>query len=382
MISNRLSKVIRLSKSVVGISEAKALEQVILNDGYLGMGLFVKKFEENLTNYFKAKHVVCVNSGTSALHLALMAVGLKEGDEVLVQSLTYISSFQAISAAWAKPVPCEIVPETCTINLKDAKKRLTNRTKAIMPVHYASRVGNLDEIYEFAKKYNLRTIEDAAHAFGTVYKGNKVGSFGDVVCFSFDGIKNITSGEGGAVITNDEKLSKYIMDARLLGVQRDTEKRYKGLRSWEFDVTHQGYRYHMSNLFAAIGLAQLERFEKEFKPKRQLLAKRYHEALKDLLDIILFPNDYEEIVPHIFPARILNGKRDGLRQYLLDNNIECGIHYYPNHLLTYYGAMKGELPITEQIYSELLTLPLHPDLSENEQDYVIEKVKKYLLFQK
>jgi dTDP-4-amino-4,6-dideoxygalactose transaminase len=364
---------IRLSKSVVGEKEKEALCRVI-DGSYLGMGSFVEELEKKLKKYFGARDVVCVNSGTAALHLALMGIGLKPGDEILVQSLTYISTFQAITASGARPVPCEVVPDTCTIDLKNAEKRLTKKTKAILPVHYASRTGDLKKIYEFASNHGLRVVEDAAHAFGTIYNGKRIGSFGDVVCFSFDGIKNITSGEGGAVVTDDEKVAQFVMDARLLGVEKDTKKRYKGLRSWEFDVTHQGYRYHMSNLFAAIGLVQLERFEKEFKPARQRLVRRYHEALKGIRDIILFPDDYNKIVPHIFPVRVLNSKRDRLRQYLLDNNIECGIHYYPNHLLTYYGAKRGELPVTEQIYNELLTLPLHADLMESEQNLVIHCV--------
>lgn len=367
---------IRLSKSVVGELEKEALSKVI-DKGYLGMGSFVQEFEEKLKAYIGAKYVICVSSGTAALHLSVESC-VPKGCEVLVQSLTFISSFQAISAAGAIPVPCEVIPTTCTIDLKDAEKKITNKTKAIMPVHYASRVGNLDEIYEFAKKYDLRVIEDAAHALGNVYNRKKIGSFGDIVCFSFDGIKNITSGEGGAVVTNDDKVARFVMDARLLGVQKDTEKRYLGLRSWEFDTVHQGYRYHMSNLFAAIGIVQLERFEKEFKPARQRLSERYYNALKGTQDIVLFSNDCHEIVPHIFPIRLLNGRREGLRQYLLDNNVECGIHYRPNHLLTYYGAQKGSLPITEQIYSELLTLPLHPDLTLEDQDYVTDRVKTFL----
>ena len=382
---------IRLSKSVVGELEKEALAKVI-NESYLGMGHFVQEFENKLKEYLGTKYVICVNSGTAALHLALMGAGIKAGDEVLIQSLTYIASFQAISAVGAKPIPCEIVPETCTIDLNDAEKRITQKTKAIMPVHYASRVGDLGKIYRFAEKHNLKVIEDAAHAFGCTYKEMKIGSsqyikysrshlstFSTVVCFSFDGIKNITSGEGGAVVTDDENVAKIVMDARLLGVHRDTDMRYKGLRSWEFDVFHQGYRYHMSNLFAATGIVQLDRFEKEFKPIRQKLARRYHEALQDIQDIILFPDNYDEIVPHIFPIRVLNNKRDGLRQYLLSNNIECGIHYYPNHLLTYYGAKKGLLPVTEQIYDELITLPLHPDLTYEQQDKVIDVTVHFIV---
>jgi dTDP-4-amino-4,6-dideoxygalactose transaminase len=368
---------IRLSKSCVGELEKAALAQV-LDESYLGMGRFVQEFEERLKAYLPARHVVCVNSGTAALHLALMALGLVPGDEVLVQSLTFIASFQAVTAAGLMPVPCEIVPETCTIDLKDAERKITKRTKVIMPVHYASRVGNLDEIYMFAKKHNLRVIEDAAHAFGSDYNGRKVGSSGDVVCFSFDGIKNITSGEGGAVVTNDDKAAQFIMDARLLGVHKDTEKRYQGKRSWEFDVVQQGYRYHMSNLFAAIGLVQLQRFEREFKPMRQKLAKRYFHALTGMQDILLFPNDFDSIVPHLYPVRIMNGKRDRIRQLLIDNDIECGIHYYPNHLLTYYGAKKGALPVTEQVYGELLSLPLHPDISDDDQDRIVTLIRAHV----
>jgi dTDP-4-amino-4,6-dideoxygalactose transaminase len=371
-----MKKNIRLSKSVVGAAEKKALAKVI-DDSYLGMGSFVRDFEKSLEKYIGAVKVICVNSGTAALHLALMGIGLAPGDEVLVQSLTFVACFQAISAVGAVPVACEITPETCTIDLNDAEKRITKRTKAIMPVHYAGRTGNIEEVYKFARKHGLRVIEDAAHAFGTVYKGKKVGSFGDVVCFSFDGIKNITCGEGGAVVTKDKKVAEFVMDARLLGVRKDTEKRYQGKRSWEFDVFHQGYRCHMSNLFAAIGLSQLKRLEKEFKPSRQRLAKKYHRELTSIDDIELFPDDYDKIVPHIFPIKVINGKRDGLRKHLIDNNIECGVHYYPNHFLEYYGKQNVRLPVTEKIYKELLSLPLHPDITDKDQKCIIEKIKEF-----
>ncbi|MEW5693352.1 MAG: DegT/DnrJ/EryC1/StrS aminotransferase family protein [Candidatus Hydrogenedentota bacterium] len=367
-------KKIRLSKSVVGIREKKALSKVI-DHSYLGMGDFVKEFEEKLKVYLK-REVVCVNSGTAALHLALMALNLNQGAEVLVQSLTYVATYQAIKAAGYKPVSCEIVPQTCTIDLDDAKRKITDKTKVILPVHYAGRTGNLEQIYNFARKYNLHVVEDAAHAFGTIYKNKKIGSFGEIVCFSFDGIKNITSGEGGAVVTSDNKVLEYVRDARLLGVHKDTEKRYNGKRSWEFDVFFQGYRYHMSNLFAAIGIVQLARFEKEFKIKRQILAKNYHKRLSKIKDIELFPDDYDRVVPHIFPIRILNNKRDRLRGVLEKHNIETGIHYYPNHLLSYFRNKNERLPVTERIYKELISLPLHPELTKQDQDRIIKILKK------
>jgi dTDP-4-amino-4,6-dideoxygalactose transaminase len=368
---------IRLSKSVVGQAEKDALAAVIDN-GYLGMGGFVQKFEERLRDYIGARNVVCVNSGTAALHLALMAAGVGPGDEVLVQSLTYVASFQAISATGAVPVACEVLPDSCLIDLSDAASKLTGRTKAIMPVHYASRVGDIESVYEFARKHGLRVVEDAAHAFGTTRNGRKVGSSGDIVCFSFDGIKNITSGEGGAVVTGDDEIARYVMDARLLAVQKDTEKRYQGGRSWEFDVSHQGYRFHMSNLFAAIGIAQLERFEPEFKPIRQRLAFQYHSALANLPGIRLFANDYDEVVPHIFPIRVTDGKRDALREKLLGSSIECGVHYYPNHLLTFYGGGHARLPVTEMLYNELLTLPLHPEVTADEQSIIINNIREWI----
>ncbi|NQV00202.1 MAG: DegT/DnrJ/EryC1/StrS family aminotransferase [Parcubacteria group bacterium] len=370
---------IRLSKSIVGELEKKAL-CAVMDEGYLGMGSFVQAFEEKLSGFFGGSNVTCVNSGTAALHLALMALNLNKGDEVLVQSLTYVASFQAISASGLKPVACEVMLETGTIDLKDAKRKITNKTKAIMPVHYSGRVGNLKQIYAFAKKHKLRVVEDAAHAFGSIYNGKKVGSFGDIACFSFDGIKNITSGEGGAIVTRDNRVTQFVKDARLLGVKKDTDNRFKGMRSWEFDVSNQGYRYHMSNLFAAIGIAQMKRFEKSFKSKRQKLAQRYHKMLSGIEGLKLFPDEYNDVVPHIFVVRVLRGKRDHLRDNLFNSGIECGVHYHPNHMLTYYNRGLGhKLPVTEKLYNELLSLPLHPDLTNKEQDRVIKNIINFLM---
>ena len=211
---------IRLSKSCLSEAEKIAVMRV-LDHEFLGMGSEVQVFETELSNFF-GRPTVCVSNGTAALHLALQAVGLSQGDEVLVQSLTYVASYQAISATGASPISCDVNSQNLCINLKDAERKLTIKTKAIMPVHYGGGVGALDDVYAFAKKHGLRVIEDAAHAFGSHYKSQKVGSFGDISCFSFDGIKNITSGEGGCVVTNDEKVLEKIRDSRLLGVERDT----------------------------------------------------------------------------------------------------------------------------------------------------------------
>ncbi len=304
--------------------------------------------------------------------------GSRPGDEVLVQSLTYVGTFQAISAAGATPVPCEVDVETCTLDPDDARQRLTERTAAVVPVHYAGCTGRFDEVRELACANGLRVIEDAAHAFGGSQGGKRIGSFGDVTCFSFDGIKNITSGEGGALVTDDAAVTEYAVDSRLLAVGRDTQQRFAGTRSWDFDVRHQGYRYHMSDVMAAIGRVQLARFERELKPRRQLLASRYAERLQYLKELRLLPLNCPNVVPHIYPVRVLDGRRDAVRQALARHGIETGIHYKPNHLLTYYRKEGFSLPVTEALYTELLTLPLHPSLTDSEQDEVIRVVETAL----
>jgi|TARA_Y100000389_G_scaffold168042_1_gene173512 dTDP-4-amino-4,6-dideoxygalactose transaminase len=370
---------IRLSKSCLDNKEARVVTDVIRKNGYLGMGNEVYLFEKEIANYLNVpeSYVVCVNSGTAALHLAIQAIS-NPRDEVLVQSLTYLSSFQAISASNAIPIACEVNENTAGISLLDAKKKLSKFTKVIMPVHYASNPDGIIDVYKFAKKNKLRVIEDAAHAFGCKYRGKKIGSFGDIICFSFDGIKNITSGEGGCVVTSDKKVAQYVRDARLLGIKKDTEKRFAGKRSWDFDVFHQGYRYHMSNLFAAIGRVQLKKLDSIFSPKRKKIAKIYRETLSGINDLLFFETNLDEYIPHIQPIRIINGKRDLVRKILDKNNIETGIHYKPNHLLSIYYNKKNRLPLTEKIYSQIVTLPLHPELKYNDIIKITNLIKKTL----
>lgn len=360
---------IRLSKSCLSAEEKKAVMDV-LDREYLGMGADVHKFEEALSAFF-GRTTVCVSNGTAAVQLAVQACGIGVGDEVLVPSLTYLATFQAISATGAVPVACEVEEHSCILDCKDAEKRLTKKTRAIIPVHYSGGVGNIDEIYAFAAKHNLRVIEDAAHAFGTIHNTKKVGGFGDIACFSFDGIKNITSGEGGCVVTDDQTVLSLIRDARLLGIEKDTEKRFVGQRSWEFDVKIQGWRYHMSNIMAAIGLVQLTRFD-GLAAKRQQLAKRYDELLSDISDIKLLDRDYSKVVPHIYVVRINSqfDKKD-LQASLLEMGIQTGMHYMPNHLLSFYkNDQQLPFPVTEKVYSELITLPLHPDIGMEDVEYV------------
>jgi len=371
------NKIIRLSKSCIGDAEKQAVLGV-LDREYLGMGVEVQQFEDALSEFF-GRPTVCVINGTAALHLSLQACGVGPGDEVLVPSLTYVASFQAISATGALPVACDINEETYLLDLVDAEKRVTSNTKAIMPVHYTGGVGDLDTLYKFANKYNLRIIEDAAHAFGTTYQDKRIGSFGDIVCFSFDGIKNITSGEGGCIVTDDETILQKVRDARLLGVEKDTDKRYSGERSWDFEITAQGWRYHMSNIMAAIGIEQLKRFP-ELAKKRQYLAKRYDRLFSDHPNIHPIPRDYETVVPHIYVVRIHGMKnRKEIQQKMLEKGVQVGYHYQPNHWLSFYKNDKAlPLSVTESVFSEIMSLPLHPDLSNNDVEYVVDELSKIL----
>lgn len=373
----------KLSQAFLDNRELEFISKVLFEQKHLGMGTEVKKFEEELKAYIGSPyHPVVTNTGTSALQLAVQGMGIGKDCEVLVPSLTYVASFQAISATGAIPVACEVHSENALLNLKDAEKRVTKKTKAIMYVHYASHFDNLQDVYTFARKHHLRVIEDAAHSFGCISNGKKIGALDetDTVCFSFDGIKNITCGEGGAIFSTDKNLLQRVSDLRLLGVEKDTEKRFKGERSWEFDVVEQGWRYHMSNIMAAIGRCQLQKFEAEMLPKRLSLSQLYCEKLANAKSVNLLKHDYKNnevrIIPHIFPVLVCNGKRNELREYLKQFQIECGVHYYPNHLLSFYKT-NYSLPETEKFFEEVLTLPLHPNLSEEDINLVSQKIVEF-----
>jgi dTDP-4-amino-4,6-dideoxygalactose transaminase len=366
--------VIRLSRSSVGEEEKAALGRVIDN-AYLGMGAEVRQFEEELAAYLGGgRHVVCVASGTAALHLAVASLDIGAEDEVLLPTITYVACFQAVRATGARPVACEVRDSDVFLDLRDAERRLTKRTRAIMPVHYASGARGLDEIYAFARANGLRVIEDAAHSFGGTRSGSKVGAEGDIICFSFDGIKNITCGEGGAVVTADEEVARRARDGRLLGVEKDTESRFSGRRTWTFDVQHQGFRYHMSNMNAAVGREQLKKVGR-FSARRRELAARYRRELAPLNGLTLLDLDWDEIVPHIFVVRVVGGRKEALQDFMMERGIETGFHYQPNHNLSLFGG--DELPVADKVAAELVTIPLHAELTDSEQTQVIETITAF-----
>lgn len=366
---------IKVAKAAVGDDELAAIKGVF-DAGWIGMGNHTLQFEDAIRDYLGAANVISVNTGTSGLHLAMLGLGIGPGDEVIVPSLTYVASYQAVSMTGARPIACESDPDTLLINLDDAEKRITSRTKAIMPVHYCGQPCDMERLLGWREKHGVRIVEDAAHAFGSEYRGRKIGSFGDVTCFSFDPIKIITCGEGGAIVTGDQQLADRVRNTRLLGVDRESEFRYRNERKWFYDVPMLGYRYHLSNINAAIGLTQLSQID-HFIDRRREICRRYDAAFVNLSGLHTLRVDYDSTAPFMYIVRVPAARRDGFMSHLRDRDVETGIHYIPNHWHTLYKNDGEGLPVADQLGQEIVTLPLHYRLTDTEVKEVISAVQSF-----
>jgi perosamine synthetase len=367
---------IKVSRACCGEEELAQVKEAF-DYGYFGLAYKVNEFEDALKNYLGGeRNVIAVNTGTSALHIALDSISIKDGDEVILPSFTFVATAQAVTYCGALPVFCEVNEDTMLMDLEDVKKKITTRTKAIIPVHYAGSPCDMEALLNLGEKLGIRIIEDAAHAIGSTYKGKKIGSFGDITCFSFDSIKVMTCGEGGAVVTKDSDLAEIIRKKRLLGIDRKTmhTKNWKE-RSWDYDVLYSGYRYHMSNINAGIGLAQIKKIDK-FIQKRKNLCHIYMNELKGIKGIKLPVTDFSKIAPFMFVIRVEDGKRDSLKAYLMEHDIESGISYIPSHHFSFYNK-KQILPITDKIFNELLCLPMHFELIEDNVKEVSYYIKEF-----
>jgi dTDP-4-amino-4,6-dideoxygalactose transaminase len=367
---------IPVQRPYLGDEELEAVRKVF-DTRWLGMGSTTKEFEDKLREMLGVKHVIAVNTGTSALHIAMDALDLKAGDEVIVPSLTFAAALQAVLAVGARPVFCDVHADTLNLDVADALRRVTPRTRVIMPVHYGGLACEMDELLAFARDRKIWLVEDAAHAFGSDYKGRKIGSVGDVTCFSFDPIKNITCGEGGAVTTNNDEIASRIIPKRILGIDNDTWSRYRNERNWFYEVVTPGYRYHMSNINAAIGLEQLKRFDK-FKTRKQAIVEIYDQSLAGVAGLALIQHNLSETFPFFYIVRVLNGRRDQLMQHLKEKGIGTGVHYIPNHIQPLFAEFRTSLPVTEQLYEEIMTLPLYYELTDAEVQSVIEAVSAFM----
>jgi len=366
----------------IGRSEKSEVISV-LSSGWLTAGSVTERFEAELARYLGAKHVVAVSSCTAALHLSLLALGIGEGDEVIVPSLTFCSTANVVVHCGATPVFADVDETTLTITPEEVDRRAGPRTKAVVAVHYSGYPCDMDGILDVAQKRGLAVVEDAAHALGAMYKNKMIGTFGDATCFSFYPTKTITTGEGGAVSTGDGALAERVKLLSLHGITRDAWKRYTSSASWQYEVTVPGYKYNTTDLEAAIGLRQLERIE-EFIGKREKLWKKYCEELSDLQEIELPPSPAEgRHSRHLFVVRLRKDcrvGRDELIGRLREENVGTSVHFLPVHLQPYYRARwpHVSLPVTETVWRRILSLPLYPLMSEGDVEDVCRALRKCL----
>ena len=348
----------------------------VFNSRWLGQGATVTQFEKAVADYLGARHVVATNTGTSALHLALEVLGVGPGDEAIVPSLTFCASVQAILACGATPVFCEARQEDLNMDVDDVARRITSRTKVIMPVHYCGIPCDMDALLDLATATGTWIVEDAAHAFGSSYKGRMLGSFGHITCFSFDPIKNITCGEGGALITQSEETAQLAERMRMLGIDRDGWCRHRDRHRGSYDVTTRGFRYHLSNINAAVGLVQLEKAE-DFRRKKCEIVRSYNQAFAKNDGLALMPWDLDQVFPFAYILRVTNGDREALREQLAQRGVGSGVHYPPNHLQSLFAQDAPSLPRTEALYRQILTLPLYYEMTDADVALVIDGVNAW-----
>ena len=354
-----------------------------LKSGWITTGALCKAFEDKFCQLTGAKQAVTFNSATAGMHLMLKSLKLEEGDEVITPSMTFASTVNMIALHNAKPVFVDIEYATLNINCDLIEDKITSKTRAIIPVHFAGIPVDMDKINRLARKYRLTVIEDAAHAVGTYYKGIHAGGFGHPAIFSFHPIKNITTGEGGMITLSNAGLEKKLRLMRFHGIERDAWKRYGKGGNPSYDIMEPGYKYNMPDLLAALGLAQMERW-KEFNDRRKVLAELYLEGLKGLpkLDLPQVPEYEHTHAWHLFIVKVKDYPRDDFMEKLADYNIGYGLHFPPAHALSYVRKKVGwagrSLPETKRAAERIISLPLFPDMTEKDVHYVCRAVKEIL----
>jgi perosamine synthetase len=362
------------------ISDDEINEMVdTLKSGWLSMGPKTIKFEEGFTSYIGCKKSVAVSSWTAAGHLALEAFGIKQGDEVIVPTMTFPATAEIVCYFGAKPVIVDVDEKTLNISLEAIEKAITPRTKAIIPVHYGGQPCDLDEINEIAKKYNLKVLEDAAHSLPATYKGKKIGTISDVTCFSFYATKTLSTGEGGMICTEDEEIAERCAIMRMHGINRNAWKRYSESGSWYYEVVAPGYKYNFTDLQASLGIPQLKKVD-EMWDARKSIAKRYTEALKDL-DLITLHTIKEdrESSWHLYPVRLnlemLSKNRAQIIDEMKKNNVGVGVHFMPVHQHLYYTETFNlddkDYPVASAAFPRLMSLPIYPGMTDKSVEKVI-----------
>lgn len=352
-----------------------------IRSGWLTMGPKTVKFEEEFNKYIfggQEGYAISVNSCTAALHLALKAIGLKEGDEVILPTNTFIATAEVVTYFKAVPVLCDIEEETHNIDVSKIESLITKKTKAIIPVHFAGQPCDMDEIMEIAKKHNLYVIEDAAHALPSRYKGRMIGTISDITCFSFYATKTLATGEGGMVTTVNKEFAKKIKVNRLHGINRDAWDRYTLKGSWYYEVVDNGFKYNTTDINSALGIAQLRKVD-WMREQRTKIAEKYDDAFKGThINPLVIRRD-RDTSWHLYVIKVNN--RDELIEKLRQEGIGTSVHFIPVHKHPYYKKTYGykdkDFPVADDVYQRSVSLPIYPSLMENEQNYIIEKVLKY-----
>ncbi|MBN1823324.1 MAG: DegT/DnrJ/EryC1/StrS family aminotransferase [Endomicrobiales bacterium] len=357
--------------------EVEAVTEV-LKSGWIGLGPKTGEFEDKFAKYIGVKYAVGVNSATAALHLGMMVLGL-EGSEVITTPMTFISTNHAILYNGAVPVFCDIEEDSLNIDASKIEALVTKKTKAIVVVHYGGYSVDMDKVNSVAKKHDLKVIEDAAHGCGGEYRGRKLGSLADIGCFSFHAVKNLSTGEGGMITTNDEALYKKLIKLRWMGITKDTWSRgsedSKGY-SWYYNVEGVGYKYHMSDIAASLGIVQLGKIDVT-NSKRKEISERYSKAFLGAGGIEVPKAKEYMSKPSCHNYVIKIGKRDELNKFLKDRGISSSVHYIPNNHYDMYKSCRGKTPVCDTVWKRILTLPLYPDLKDEEIKLIIDSVLEF-----
>ncbi len=383
------------SEPEIGEEELNAVKRVFKRNWFTS-GPEVKEFEKEFSEIVNSKFSVAVNSATAALHISLKALGIGAGDDVISVPFTFVSTINTIVESGAFPVLVDIDEKSYNISPEKVvekieqdyefseeypvNKKTGNRLKAIIPVHYAGQPADMDEIDQIAKKYNLKIIEDAAHAIGSFYKGKKIGNSKNLVAFSFYSNKNITTGgEGGIVCSNSEEYESLLRLYSLHGIDKEAYSRLRQEGLPFYDVKVLGFKYNMTDIAAAIGREQLKRIEK-INRKRRLIAKLYSQYLSEVEEIVIKPVSKEKKSSyHLFPVEIKNYERDSLIKELLNKKIQTSVHFIPVHLFSYYKKhypyKEGDFPVSEAIFRRILSLPIFPAMDEGDVKIVVKAIK-------
>jgi len=371
-----------LSRPSIGEREIEAVVSC-LKSGWITTGPLCKSFEDKFCELTGASHALSVSSGTAGMHLLMLALGMKPGDEIITPSMTFASTLNMISFSEATPVFVDIHYDTLNVNADLIEEKINKNTKGIIPVHFAGAPVDMEKILAVARKHHLFVIEDAAHGPGSYYRSIHVGGWGQVAVFSFHPIKNITTGEGGMISYSDAQLDRRLRLLRFHGIERDAWKRYGKGGNPDYDIKQPGFKYNLTDVQAALGLAQLSRLE-ELNRRRRKLALLYREGLEgleglDLPGVPAYPHVHSW---HLFVIKVVSMDRGRFMQRLSDYQIGYGIHFPAGHHLAYirerYGIKPGELKETDRANGRLLSLPLFPDMKDEDVLYVCQAIREIL----